>query len=382
MPFDLDAMKLSLIEVWSGPYGGSDICLHGGEFTLHRSDKIEEMMEFIYGFKGVVDIVTNGSLIDDELIEMFKKYNVHVGISCDGPPDLNLLRGPDPSDKKVTKKYNEELVETIIRLRDENIPVSIMCILHTKSAGTQKKIDKLKKWMKWLSDLRITGGRFNLMYGNPKYELTVRQATHTWIELYEENKRLGLGWNPFKEMRGNLSGGKVSPCQFTQCNIFNSKTLSILPDGGIGNCDRTFSEGIYLRSRDNTKSGRYEALSQNQCRNCKYWSVCGGACPMEGIDGDWRNPSRFCDVIYELYSRIERDIRKDGENTVTNVGYSPPLEDGPHGDSGHGDAPHGDSNHGDSNHGDANHGDIPHGDSSHPDAPDWKMNDETLEWEQ
>lgn len=381
MRFNLDAMKQGLIEVWSGPYRGSDICLHGGEFTICRREDIKEMMEFIYGFKGVVDIVTNGSLIDDELIEMFKKYNVHIGLSCDGPPDLNVLRGPNPSDKKVTKKYNVELNETLVQLRKENLPVSIMCILHTKNAGTQKKIDKLRAWMRWLANIGINGGRFNLMYGNPKYELSLRQATHAWLELYEENKRLELDWNPFKEMTGNLMGEKVSPCSFSQCNIFNTKTLSILPDGSVGNCDRTFSEGIYLRSYDDTKSGRYEALHQNQCLNCKYWDICGGACPMEGQGNDWRNPTRFCDAIYDLYSRIERDLRREGKMIITDVGL-PILDDKPHGDSGHGDKPHGDSGHGDSGHGDMPHGDKPHGDSSHPDAPDWKLNKETLEWEQ
>lgn len=103
---------------------------------------------------------------------------------------------------------------------------------------------------------------------------------------------------------------------------------------------------------------------------------------MEGEGGDWRNPTRFCDSIYELYSRIERDLRREGTTAMTDVAPPQPLGDSPHEDSGHGDVSHGDSNHGDAGHGDANHGDIPHGDSSHADAPDWRMNMEKLEWEQ
>jgi len=387
--FNLDAIKQSLIDVWAGPYGGSDLCLHGGEFTLVDHDILEDLMEFMYGFKGCVDVVTNGSRIDDEIMVLFRKYNVHVGISCDGPKDLNVLRGPDPSNKKATLDYNVQLSNTLQRLRDEGFPVSMLCIIHKKNAGTQAKLDKLKKWMKWLADIGIEGGRFNLMYGNPEHELSARQATTAWLELYNENKRLGLNWNPFGEMRKNLLGEKVSPCQYCGCNIFNTPTLSILPDGTIGNCDRTFSKGIYIRSYGDEKSGRYETLIQTQCRGCKYWNICRGACPMEGMDDDWRNKTRFCDAIYALYTQIERDLRHEGvmdmpvqKTTVGNVAHGDdPHADGGHGDANHGDRPHGDSNHGDGGHGDKVHGDKPHGDSSHNDAPDWKMNKETLEWE-
>ena len=110
---------------------------------------------------------------------------------------------------------------------------------------------------------------------------------------------------------------------------------------------------------------------------------------MEGMDGDWRNKTRFCDAIYALYTQIERDLRHEGvmdmpvqQTTVGNVAHGDdPHADGGHGDANHGDNPHGDSNHGDGGHGDKVHGDKPHGDSSHNDAPDWKMNKETLEWE-
>ena len=113
--YDFDKIKKSLYDVWSGAYNGSAVCLHGGEPTLINKRELERLMDLIYNLpwtrddgsitkKGAVSIVTNGSMIDDEMIQLFKKYNVYVGLSCDGPPELNVYRGPDPSNSEVTEK--------------------------------------------------------------------------------------------------------------------------------------------------------------------------------------------------------------------------------------------------------------------------------------
>ena len=396
IPFNMEGIKRSIEEIWAGPYGGSDLCLHGGECTLIPRRDFEELLRFLHRFKGVVSIVTNGSTIDDHMIELFKRYNVYPGISCDGPPELNIHRGPDPTNPEATRKYNVDLQRTIVQLREAGLNVSIMCILHRDNASTPEKLRKLEEWMRWLKSIGIIGGRMNPMFTTKEQrhlELTPYEVTEVWRMVYEFNKREGTRWNPLQEMIGNLKGEKLSPCIFVQCDIFNTKTISVLSDGTIGNCDRTFQNDIYLRSKAQSKSGRYEALQQTQCKGCRFWVICGGACPMEGFDDDWRNKTRFCESILNTYTMIERELRQKDPNVVLSIDGVPPQQmlssahgDSAHGDSGHGDAghtdighgdahhgnlPHGDETHGDSTHGDMNHGDSAHGDSSHYDTPDY-----------
>lgn len=379
LEYNFDAIQRSLLDVWSGPYRGSDVCLHGGEPLMTPIKELSKLMDLIYNLpwegdkiKGTVSIVTNGSLVTDKHIDLFKYYNVYVGLSCDGPPELNIHRGPCPDCKGVTEEYNKELEETIRKLRRETIPVSIMCILHQGNAGTKEKRVKLGQWMLRLKKQGITGGRTNPMYSDthPELELTNQQIHQMWVNVYNWNKKYGLNWNPLIEMEKNLTGQnkRPSPCVYNQCNPFNTHTLSILPDGSIGCCDRTFNHGIYMRSGDGVKCGRYEALRQTDCKGCKYWTVCGGACPEEGIGGDWRRKTRFCEAIYKTYAYIEKQLAKQGIPVK--------LEEQPEEqwtmNQSHGDKPHGDSGHGDSTHGDMAHGDIPHGDSAHGDNPDWR----------
>lgn len=381
-PIDYNFSKIqnSLKKLWESPFRGSSICLHGGEPTIAPRRQLEELMRHIHSLTGVVSIQTNGFAIDDHLISLFKRYNVYVGISVDGPPELNILRGPSPSDDKITQEYNKKLWANIRKLRQENVPVSIMCILQKENAGTIEKVEKLKEWIVNLKDIGITSGRMNPMFASPtqkKYELSQKELLVAWIELYELNKVHGLNYNPMREMINNILGKRPSPCIFSRCDYFNTPTITILPDGTVGNCDRTFQEGIYLRSEMGTQSGRYESLRQTQCKDCKYWKICGGGCPAEGIDGDWRNKTRFCQAIYNLYSWIEQDLRglfpaiklvidRDFDGNPFKQLVTIP-QTGAHGDALHGDIPHGDG-HGDSGHGDAPHGDAPHGDSLHGDS--------------
>lgn len=395
IPYDFEKIKSSLLDVWSGSYNGSDVCLHGGEPTLIGSTEFEKLLDLIYNLpwkcedesirpKGVVSLVTNGTLVDDNMIRLFKKYNVYPAVSIDGPPELNILRGPNPGNAEATAAYNELIWKNIKKMREHDLPVAIMCILHKGNASTPEKLKKMGNWLLKLKQIGITSGRLNPAYSDnhPEIELTNSELYVAWNYFYRVNKHYDLQWNPLVELENNLREEKNSPCHFVQCDKFATPTLSIHPDGTIGNCDRTFSDGLYLRSQDRSTSGRYQALQQTQCRGCKYWVVCYGTCPEEGAGGDWRNKTRFCEAMYKIYAYIEKTLREENpgiELIVDKYEGQPPAflgnaphGDAAHGDQGHGDSNHGDAGHGDSNHGDAPHGDAPHGDSHHGDSPDWR----------
>lgn len=390
---DIPAIERSLNLLLQTPqHEGSSLGLHGGEPLLVSHWELDALLKIQHVRSGSSSVQTNGYNINETIIKLFKKYNTFVGISCDGPEGLNILRGPNPQDKKITRGYNRKLKKTIRRLRKEDIPVSIICILHKKNASTPEQLETLKEWLLWLDDLGIVHGRLNPMFAAPwskEYELTNEELIYAWTTLFDFCVEHDLKWNPLREMIDNILGFKVSPCIFCQCDYFSTTTLSILPDGTISNCDRTFQDGVHVRSTSQFKSGRYQALAQTQCKDCKYWTICGGVCPAEGIDGDWRNKSRFCEAIYATYEYIENRLRGllpniklvtdgDGGEPFRMMSYTYSRSPSSYGgvqltqpqsqspvkvtnfqivDPNHGDKPHGDG------HGDKPHGDKPHGDS-------------------
>ena len=67
---------------------GGEICqpptFHGGEPLLLKLPDLERLAHKIHAFWGRNGIQTNGTLIDDRHIALFRKYKFHVGISIDG----------------------------------------------------------------------------------------------------------------------------------------------------------------------------------------------------------------------------------------------------------------------------------------------------------
>lgn len=376
---NLDAMENTLSKLWEDPYyHGSGLGVHGGECLLMDPLTLDRLFNIQHKYTGESSIVTNGSLINNSLIRLFKKYNTRVSISIDGPPEFNLLRGPNPYDEVLTVKYNELINKNIGLLRKENIGVSVMCIINKINSGTYEKICRMKEWFEELSNIGITGGRINPMYTDgiaKQYELTNEELLCAYLE-YANMTLINskMRWLPFREMVDNLLGFSSSPCIFGGCDYLHTQTVVIYPDGSLGNCDRTFSEGVGIRSETGARNGRPSALSQTQCIDCNYWQICHGGCPCEGKDGDWRNKTRFCEAISGTYDFIAERIKGllpnirfgdrepfgamswnvvDRPTSFGNYKYkqiqqqSQKMEGGPHvdlhGDE-HGDKPHGDHN--------------------------------------
>jgi uncharacterized protein len=86
MTYDLEKMKAAAM------LGGSPFTLFGGEPLLMRFDDLENL--FAWGLKtfGSNTVQSNGILIEGRHIDMFRRNKVSVGISIDGPGELNDAR--------------------------------------------------------------------------------------------------------------------------------------------------------------------------------------------------------------------------------------------------------------------------------------------------
>mgnify|MGYP003347235368 FL=1 len=80
--------------------------LFGGEALLLNLEDLEELLKVSFDKWKRSGVQTNGTLITPKHIELFEKYQTHVGISLDGPDDLNDSRwaGTLDATRKATEK--------------------------------------------------------------------------------------------------------------------------------------------------------------------------------------------------------------------------------------------------------------------------------------
>ena len=113
------------------------ISFHGGEPCLAGPQQFarwcrrltEELTPFL---KVNLSMQTNGTLIDDDWIRLFHEYDVHVGVSIDGPATVHDVHRRDHAGRG-----SHHFVERgIRRLRAGRIPHGVLCVISFGSDST------------------------------------------------------------------------------------------------------------------------------------------------------------------------------------------------------------------------------------------------------
>lgn len=332
--YDMDAI-MDRLEDWKDRYPHETPGFHGGEPLLMKYDDMEELCQWIYENYGEGGhIQTNATMLSERHIELFAEYDWSVGVSCDGPGELNEHRIAYEGGDDVTRKHTKTTLENIKRLREADVSVGLIVVLHESNAGTDEKLDKLLEWMTEMGDIGVTG-HYNpaIPYEDVQTDISLSPDRlkevfiATWEWMQEEPDRV---WNPMRDYVDNLLGLGLTDCVNNKCDVYNAGAAKIIMGNGeTTGCGKTWSGvgdgGKFLQgeSTDNEfgeTEERYEMLKKTPgphgdgadmggCKGCDYWNVCTGGCPSSGINGDHRNRTIWCEAKYGLYERIENDLR-------------------------------------------------------------------------
>jgi uncharacterized protein len=308
-------------------------------------------------------IQTNGSLITNQHIALFKQYNVHVGFSIDGPHILNDARSAPSGDVNATQVLTEKSNQNLVRCLREGIQTSLIITLH-KFNITKDKVYELISWLSTLEMFGLKHVRLHLMErdGNVEHLIPDEDDLFNALkELYEFSKHSKIKFDIFPELIERLKSGDGGTCIFRECDPCNTPSVvGIGVKGESTNCGRVNKEGIdFLKAEDHIPIRTYvlQATPQQDggCQGCEFWYACTGNCPGTGIEGDWRNRTSHCSILKQLMQHLldDRDMK---------LLESSKCKDRPHLDT------HGDS-YNDVKHLDTDHGDIPHLDKAHHVTP-------------
>ena len=314
--YDLERMKTA-VEREGGPF-----TLFGGEPLLMPHKDLEILLAWGLEKYGSNSIQTNGALITDEHIELFRKYKVTVGVSIDGPGELNDVRRSH--NREVTRATTAAVEAAIEKLCQEHEPPGLIVTLHQGNA-LPEKLPRMHAWMRRLDDLGIKSVRLHILEventlirdelalsGRQNYE-----AFTGFIELQEElkNVRFDIADELEQLLMGN--DGNAS-CVWHACDLYTTAAVrGVEGNGQSSNCGRTNKDGVDFVKANEPGYERYLALyhtpqTHGGCSNCRFFLFCKGQCPGTAIDGDWRNRTEHCRVWMALFTTAESNLVRKG----------------------------------------------------------------------
>jgi len=282
-------------------FKNTSMSLHGGEPLALPKKDVAKLFEKMFEINKKSSIQTNGTLIDNDFIKMFKKYKTSVGVSYDGPGELSDFR---PGTKHLDK--------TIKKLVKNGISTSIIMVITKANAGTDKRLRKLKDYLLELDKIRIAG-RVNPCVDASDCELSEKRLIEVYLDLAQFCLENSLRWSPFTDIIHGLQG-KSRVCTFMGCDPFSTRSAIVLVnDGSLSNCMRTNEKYILLRHPvvHNTREEILQETPQKfgGCQKCKYWTACRGGCPSAVINNDWRNRTYLCSLWKALFQYFENILR-------------------------------------------------------------------------
>lgn len=396
--YDVEAMKRGL-EAEGGRFS-----IFGGEPLLVPLPILEELWAWgLARFGGdakageaVNSIQTNGTLVTPAHVAAFQRYRVSVGISLDGPEELNDARwaGSLPRTRAQTATSDRVLRELLAA----GVATSLIVTLHQRNASPAR-LPRLLTWLRELHGAGLRWARLHLLEVDMPAAAPLVLGQEEGIEAFlacaaleEELAAAGgpaLRFDVFTDMLKLLRGDdRDVTCTWRPCDPFTTDAVhGVDGQGERTNCGRTNKDGVAWRKAAVAGHERQLALyhtpqEQGGCQGCRFFAACLGQCPGTAIGGDWRNRSEGCPLWMALFEEAEARLVAAGETPLSLRGDRAAIEGQllaawaaghagslyeaseraagrtPAGTAGHGDAPHGDRPHGDAPHGDAPHGDA------------------------
>jgi uncharacterized protein len=319
--YDLPKMKAA-IQAEGGPFS-----LFGGEALLLPLKDLEDIWAWGLEQYGENSVQTNATLITDEHIALFKKFRVHVGISVDGPVELNDVRWNGTLEK--TRAATARTQRSIERLCAEGIPPSLIVTLHRDNAS-EERLPRLYDWVCHLHRVGVRSIRLHLLEVESavirtRYALTAEENIRALRGFRALERTLKtMRFDLFVDMRRMLMGEDAhTTCVWTGCDSYTTRAVrGVEGHGQRSNCGRTNKDGIDFAKSDDPGFERYLSLYQTSqdaggCQGCEFFLMCKGQCPGTAIGGDWRNRTEHCQVWKALFADLEAELRAAGKEPLS-----------------------------------------------------------------
>ncbi|EEY34500.1 anaerobic sulfatase maturase [Pseudoleptotrichia goodfellowii] len=346
-PMKFDVLEKLVKEAFAYADTIVNFMFQGGEPTLVGIEYYRKFHEYVEiynknNIRTAFFMQTNGTLLNKEWIELYKKYNYLIGISIDGYKEIHDVFRLSAKNKGTF----EQVIKGAELLKNNNIEFNVLCVINKLVAENGKKVysffkEKDFRYMQFIPCI----DSFNEKNENEDYTLTAKDygiflndTFSLWYEdfikgnfisirYFDNLIRILLGEPPeacdmmgFCSVNGVVeSNGDIYPCDFY-----------VLDEYKIGNIVNDKFENI-LFSENAVKFYTSSLKMSEKCKKCKYLKICRSGCRryknFDGTENLYEN--KFCDAYMSFFgknleklievAKITRKIRYENIRSSQNI---------------------------------------------------------------
>jgi len=299
---DMDVLGKIAFEVFSSHLVSApiDFLWHLGEplavpiSFYEQAFSIIEQIAKDSGAEYSLSFQTNAILINEKWIELFKKYNINIGVSIDGPDFIH-------NHKRVNRKKrgtHKEVMKGVKLLQKAEIPFSTIMVVTSNSLNyadeicdffIENKINEIgfnidemegvndnssfsnvqtDKFKQFLSRLLLRSVESEGKFRIREFWLNLRPFTAVTKEPFNTTNK------PFRIFNFDCKGNYSTYCPellAAQNSEYNNFYMGNIMKDGL---DAIETNPIFLKVKTEVEKG------VDLCKkNCEYWAFCGGGAP-------------------------------------------------------------------------------------------------------
>jgi radical SAM protein with 4Fe4S-binding SPASM domain len=305
---------------------------HGGE-PLLCVDSIVKCIELIskkyYANRIRFYIQTNGTLLNESIIDLIKKYNIHIGLSLDGLAEFNDKTRIYPNGRG---SFND-IYRAIKLLQKHNIKFGIISVI------TENNIRSIIEYLEWCSVNKIHNIKLvtRLPIGRSRdgFETLVNEYINIYRDMIEwlicHNSQRSADERIYvREIESfifNILSPELTPyyCMRIPCSA-GWKHISMDVNGNIYACDCLLGQEEF-KLGNISKTNIYQMTNSaivkklrhrnirciEECDRCEISNICYGGCPAQDyLEGKgWHERTVLCDWIKKITLFLEDKLNNN-----------------------------------------------------------------------
>lgn len=273
-------------------------------------------------------IQTNGSLLNDEIINFFKKNHIKIGLSLDGPREINNIT-------RLSGRYTgtyETTINKIRKIQKHGLKTGAIATITKYNYRYPKELYSLFKENKIHMKIGQLVNSGMAKFGTEEIRLHPKEYGKFATKLFElwfNDKENSIRVSPFESIMQSMIHSSRKPAECIFAGNCHKKFIAISPNGDIYPCGlyqgyEKFRYGnIYEFSMDKIEEAHtYKILEQRQkdikrlCGGCAFFKYCHGGCPFSALsnNGNIFSKDYYCEAFKIIFQHILEKVNMALEN--------------------------------------------------------------------